>query len=139
METRIMNYCKIIIVGRLTKDPILSYTPNSQPVCEFGIATNRNWTSQDGTKQEEVLFVDCVMFGKRATAIREYCSKGDPLLIEGRLKLDTWQAQDGTNHSKHRVIVENFQFMGSPKDKPQGQPQEPQQAKPDVGDGDVPY
>jgi len=131
------NYNKIIIVGHLTKDPQLSYTPNQTQVVEFGIATNRNWTSQDGTKQEEVLFVDCVMFGKRAMAIREYCSKGDPLLIEGRLKLDTWQAQDGTNRSRHRVIVENFTFMGSPKDKPQ---QESQKAKPDVAnEDDVPF
>jgi len=130
------NYNKLIIVGHLTKDPVLSYTPNQTAVVEFGIATNRNWTGQDGQKQEEVLFVDCVMYGKRASAIREYCSKGDPLLVEGRLKLDTWQAQDGTNRSKHRVIVENFQFMGSPKDKPQ----EPQQAKPDVDeDPEIPF
>jgi len=135
-----MNYNKLIIVGHFTKDPVLSYTPNQTAVVEFGIATNRNWTGQDGTKQEEVLFVDCVMYGKRASAIREYCSKGDPLLVEGRLKLDTWQAQDGTNRSKHRVIIENFQFMGSPKDKPQGQPQEPQQARPDVGeDPEIPF
>ena len=112
------NYNKIIIIGHLTRDPELRYLPNQTQVVEFGIATNRNWTGQDGTKQEEVLFVDCVMFGKRATTIREYCSKGEPLLIEGRLKLDTWQAQDGTNRSKHRVIVENFSFMGSPKDAP---------------------
>jgi len=134
-----MDFNRIIIVGRLTKDPVLSYTPNSQPVCEFGIATNRKWVGQDGTKQEEVLYADCVCYGKRAPAIREYCSKGDPLLVEGRLKLDTWQAQDGTNRSKHRVIVENFQFMGSPKDNPQGQSQESQQAKPGVDEDDIPF
>lgn len=134
------NYNKIIIIGHMTRDPQLSYTLNQTAVCEFGIATNRNWTGQDGQKQEEVLFVDCVCYGKRSTAIREYCSKGDPLLIEGRLKLDTWQAQDGINRSKHRVIVENFQFMGSPKDKPQGQQQGSQQANPDVGeDLDIPF
>ena len=113
-----MNYQKLIIIGHLTKDPQLSYTPNETAVVEFGIATNRNWTNQAGQKQEEVLFVDCVMYGKRSSAIREYCSKGDPLLIEGRLKLDTWQAQDGTNRSKHRVIVENFTFMGGQRDAP---------------------
>jgi len=133
------NYNKIIIVGHLTKDPQLSYTPQQTAVVEFGIAANRGWTGQDGTKQEEVLFVDCVMYGKRASAIREYCSKGDPLLVEGRLKLDTWQAQDGTNRSKHRVIVENFTFMGSPKDKPHGRSQEQQQARPDVGEDDIPF
>jgi single-strand DNA-binding protein len=130
------NFQKLIIIGHLTRDPQLSYTPNQTAVVEFGIATNRNWIGQDGTKQEEVLFVDCVMYGKRATAIREYVSKGDPLLIEGRLKLDTWKDQEGNNRSKHRVIVENFQFMGSPKDKPQGS----QQAKPDVDeDPEIPF
>lgn len=126
------NFQKLIIVGHLTRDPILSYLPSQTEVVEFGIATNRKWKGQDGSEREEVLFVDCVMYGKRAPTMREYCSKGDPLLIEGRLKLDTWQAQDGTNRSKHRVIVENFTFMGKPKDKPQGQQQESQQAKPDV-------
>jgi len=134
------SFNKIILLGNLTRDPILSYLPSQVAVVEFGIAANRGWTGQDGTKQEEVLFVDCVMYGKRASAIREYCSKGDPLLIEGRLKLDQWQAQDGTNRSKHRVIVENFEFMGSPKDKPQGQSQGSQQAKPDDDDPEnVPF
>ena len=134
------NFQKLIIIGHLTRDPVLSYTPNQTEVVEFGIATNRKWTNQAGQKQEEVLFIDCVMFGKRSTAIREYCSKGDPLLVEGRLKLETWQAQDGSNRSKHKVIVENFTFMGSPKDKPQGQQQGSQQAKPAVDDyDDIPY
>ena len=131
-----MNYQKLIIIGHLTKDPQLSYTPNQTAVVEFGIATNRNWTNEAGQKQEEVLFVDCVMFGKRASAIREYCSKGDPLLIEGRLKLDTWQAQDGTNRSKHRVIVENFTFMGGQKDAPKAAPQ---QEKPVDDDPEIPF
>jgi len=129
------NYQKLIIIGHLTKDPVLSYTPNSTAVCEFGIATNRKWKGQDGREQEEVLFIDCVCFGKRGEAIQKYSLKGDPLLIEGRLNLDQWKAQDGSNRSKHRVIVENFQFMGSPKDKPQ----EPQQAKPDVDDENIPF
>ena len=124
------NYQKLIIIGHLTKDPVLSYTPNSTAVCEFGIATNRKWKGQDGREQEEVLFIDCVCFGKRGEAIQKYSLKGDPLLIEGRLNLDQWKAQDGSNRSKHRVIVENFQFMGSPKDKPQGQ----SRAAPDVDD-----
>ena len=127
------NYQKLIIIGHLTKDPVLSYTPNSTAVCEFGIATNRKWKGQDGREQEEVLFIDCVCFGKRGEAIQKYSLKGDPLLIEGRLNLDQWQAQDGTNRSKHRVIVENFQFMGSPKDKPQEQ-QGQSRAAPDVDD-----
>ena len=127
-----MNFQKLFIIGHLTKDPALSYTPNQAAVVEFGIATNRNWTGQDGQKKEEVLFLDCAMYGKRASVIREYCSKGDPLLIEGRLKLDTWQATDGTNRSKIRVIVENFEFLGERRDK-QG-PQNSQQKPPVVDD-----
>ena len=133
-----MNFQKLFIIGHLTKDPTLSYTPNKTAVVEFGIATNRNWTGQDGQKQEEVLFVDCVMYGKRASAIREYCSKGDPLLIEGRLKLDTWQAQDGTNRSKHRVIVENFEFLGTGERRDKGQ-QNSQPEQPVVDDDSIPF
>ena len=129
------SFNRVLLLGNLTRDPQLSYTPNSTAVCEFGIATNRKWKGQDGREQEEVLFIDCVCFGKRGEAIQKYSLKGDPLLIEGRLNLDQWKAQDGSNRSKHRVIVENFQFMGSPKDKPQ----EPQQAKPDVDDENIPY
>ena len=134
-----MNYNKIIIGGHLTRDPELRYLPNQTQVVEFGIATNRKWTGQDGQKSEEVLFVDCVMFGKRASTIREYCSKGDPLLIEGRLKLDTWQAQDGTNHSKHRVIVDNFEFLGTGERRDKGQ-QNSQPEPPVVDDkNEVPF
>jgi len=123
-----MNFNRIFIVGRLTRDPVLSYLPSQAQVVEFGIATNRKWVGQDGTKQEEVLYADCVCYGKRASTIREYCSKGDPLLIEGRLKLDTWQAQDGTKHSKHRVIVENFEFIGTGERRDK---QEPQNSQPE--------
>ena len=128
-----MNFNKIIIGGHLTKDPELRYLPNQTQVVEFGIATNRNWTGQDGQKQEEVLYADCVCYGKRASTIREYCSKGDPLLIEGRLKLDTWKAQDGTNRSKHRVIVENFEFLGTGERRDKGQ-QNSQPEQPVVDD-----
>jgi len=134
-----MNYNKIIIGGHLTKDPELRYLPNQTQVVEFGIATNRGWIGTDGRKQEEVLFVDCVMFGKRAPAIREYCSKGDPLLIEGRLKLDTWQAQDGTNRSKHRVIVENFEFIGTGERRDKQEPQNSQPEPPVVDDDSIPF
>ena len=118
------SYNRLILLGHLTRDPALSYLPSQTQVVEFGIATNRKWKDQDGTKQEEVLYVDCVCYGKRASAIREYCSKGDLLLVEGRLKLDTWKDADGNNRSKHRVIIDNFEFMstGEPKPKEQAKP-----------------
>jgi len=100
-------------MGNLTRDPQLSYTPNQTAVVDFGIATNRRWTGQDGSQREETCFVDCRMFGKRAEVINKYCKRGNPLFVEGRLTFDSWEAQDGTKRSKLRVTVENFEFISS--------------------------
>lgn len=102
---------RIFLMGNLTRDPQLSYTPNQTAVVDFGLATNRKWTGQDGSQREETCFVDCRAFGKLAENINKYMSKGRPLFIEGRLTFDSWTAQDGTKRSKHRVTVENFQFL----------------------------
>jgi len=107
------NFNKIILAGNLTRDPQLSYLPSQTAVIETGIAVNRKWKSQDGQEKTEVCFVDLKAFGKQAETINKYCKKGSALLIEGRLTFETWQGKDGTNHSKHRVIIENFQFIGS--------------------------
>ncbi len=106
------NFNKVLLMGNLTRDPQLSYTPNQTPVVDFGLATNRKWTGQDGSQREDTCFVDCRMFGKRAEVINKYCKKGNPLFIEGRLTFDSWEAQDGTKRSKHRVTVMNFEFLG---------------------------
>ena len=103
---------KIILLGNLTRDPQLSYLPSNTAVCEFGIAVNRKFKKQDGTQGEEVLFIDCQIFGKRADVINKYFKKGNPILVEGRLKLDQWQDQQGNNRSRHKVFVENFEFVG---------------------------
>jgi len=103
---------KIILLGNLTRDPQLSYLPSNTAVCEFGIAVNRKFKKQDGTQGEEVLFIDCQIFGKRADVINKYFKKGNPILVEGRLKLDQWQDQKGNNRSRHKVFVENFEFVG---------------------------
>jgi len=106
------SYNKVLLLGNLTRDPELRYTPNQTPVVEFGLATNRRWTGQDGQQREETCFVDCPMFGKRAEALNKYLRKGNPVFVEGRLTYDTWQAQDGTRRSKLRVTIEDFQFVG---------------------------
>jgi len=98
-------------MGNLTRDPQLSYTPSQTAVVDFGLAVNRRWTSRDGDKKEETCFVDCRAFGRTAENINKYMSKGRPLFVEGRLTFDSWTAQDGTKRSKHRVTVENFQFL----------------------------
>lgn len=108
-----MNFNRILLMGRLTRDVQISFTPNQTAVAEFGMATNRRWKSQGGDEKEEVLYVDCVMFGKRAEVLNRYIGKGDPLFVEGRLKLDQWTTQEGLNRSKIRVIVENFEFIST--------------------------
>jgi single-strand DNA-binding protein len=109
------NYNKVILLGRLTRDPQLTYTPTHTAIIDFGLATNRQWKGQDGSQREETCFVDCQMFGKRAEVINKYIHKGDPLFVEGRLKLDSWQDKEGNKRSRLRVFVENFEFMGGGK------------------------
>ena len=106
------NFNKVLLIGNLTRDPQLSYLPSETAVVDFGLAVNRRWTSREGEKKEETCFVDCRAFGRQAENINKYLSKGRPLLVEGRLTFDSWTAQDGTRRSKHRVTVENFQFLG---------------------------
>lgn len=105
------SYNKILLMGNLTRDPQLSYTPNQTAVVDFGLATNRRWTGQDGSQREETCFVDCRAFGRMAENINKYMSKGRLILVEGRLTYDTWTAQDGTKRSRHRVTVESFTFL----------------------------
>lgn len=107
------NYNKVILVGNLTRDPQLSYLPSQTPVVEFGLAVNRRWRGREGESREETCFVDCRAYGKQAETLNQYMKKGRPILVEGRLQFDTWEGKDGTTRSKHRVIVENFQFLGS--------------------------
>lgn len=106
------SYNKVILMGNLTRDPQLSYLPSQTAVVEFGIATNRTYKKQDGSQGEEVCFTECKMFGKRAEVINKYLHKGDQLFVEGRLRFESWQAQDGSKRSKLSVFVENFEFMG---------------------------
>ena len=114
------NLNKVLLMGNITRDPELKYMPNQTAVCDVSLAVNRTWTGQDGVKKEEVTFVDCSCFGKTAEILSKYKKKGDPLFIEGRLKLDQWEAQDGSKRSKMRVIIENFQFLNRGQGAPGG-------------------
>jgi len=107
------NFNKVMLLGNLTRDPQLSYTPSQTAVVDFGLAINRNWTGKDGEKKEETCFVDCRAFAKTAETINKYLTKGRPVFVEGRLSFSSWEAQDGSKRSKLRVTVENFQFIGS--------------------------
>jgi len=107
------NYNKVILVGNLTRDPQLSYLPSQMAVVEFGLAVNRRWKSQDNQQREDTCFIDCRAYGKQAETINQHLAKGRPVLVEGRLQYDTWEGKDGVKRSKHRVVVERFQFLGS--------------------------
>ena len=108
------NFNKVILAGNLTRDPELRYTPGGKAIAKFGLAVNRSWTNEAGEKKEEVLFVDIAAFARQAEVISQYFKKGKPILIEGRLKLDTWDdKQTGAKRSKHEVVLESFSFMDS--------------------------
>ncbi len=114
------NFNKVLLMGNLTRDPQLSYLPSQTAVVDFGLAVNRRWKSQDGENKEETCFVDCRAFGRLAENINKYLTKGRPLFIEGRLTFNSWTAQDGSKRSKHRVTVENFQFLPGGAAAPSG-------------------
>lgn len=101
-------------MGNLTRDPELRYTPKGTAVAKLGLAVNRTWKTETGETKEEVTFVDVDAFGRQAETIGQYCKKGRPLFIEGRLRLDTWDdKQTGQKRSKLGIVLESFQFLGS--------------------------
>ena len=107
------NFNKVILVGNLTRDPQLRYLPSQMAVVDFGLAVNHKYRTKNGEDREEVLFIDCSCFGKGAEIINQYCQKGKQLLVEGRLRYETWEdKQGGGKRSKHSVSVDNFQLMG---------------------------
>ncbi len=111
------NFNKIILCGNLTRDPVLRYLPSQMAVVDFGLAVNHKYRTKTGEEREEVLFIDVSAFGKQAEVINQYCTKGKQLLVEGRLKYDTWEdKQGGGKRSKHAVVLDNFQFVGGPRE-----------------------
>ena len=107
------NLNKVMLMGRLTRDPELRYTPQGTAVTDLGIAVNRVRGGRDGgERQEETTFVDVTAWMRQAEVICEYLHKGDPIFIEGRLTLDTWESREGEKRSKLKVVLESFQFIG---------------------------
>jgi len=108
------SFNKVILMGNVTRDPELRYTPKGMAIAKFGLAVNRVWRNEAGESKEEVTFVDIDAFGKQAETLGQYIKKGRALLVEGRLKLDQWDdKQSGQKRSKLGVILETFQFVGS--------------------------
>ena len=117
------NFNKVILAGNLTRDPELRYTPKGTAIAKIGLAINRKWKSETGEMKEETTFVDVDAFGKTAETIGQYLKKGRPILVEGRLRYQTWDdKQSGQKKSKLAVVMENFQFMDSGGGRGEGAP-----------------
>ena len=107
---------KVIMVGNLTRDLELRYAPSGTAIGNTGIATSRKFKSGTGESREEVCFVDITFFGRTAEIANQYLRKGSKVLVEGRLKYDTWDDQNGNRRSKHSITVESMQMLGSKND-----------------------
>ncbi|HEV2095753.1 MAG TPA: single-stranded DNA-binding protein [Chthoniobacterales bacterium] len=108
------SFNKVILLGNLTRDPEVRYTPKGSAVCDLGLAVNRQYSLDNGEKREEVTFVDVVLWARLAEIAGEYLKKGRPVFIEGRLQLDSWDdKQSGQKRTKLRVVGETMQLLGS--------------------------
>jgi len=113
-------YNKVILVGNLTRDLEVRYTQSGTAIGNTGLATNRKWKDQSGEQKEEVMFIDITFFGRTAEIANQYLRKGSKVLVEGRLVLEQWTAQDGTKRSKHSVTVQEMKMLGGRDDNPGG-------------------
>jgi single-strand DNA-binding protein len=112
---------KVLLIGNLTRDPDVRMMSNGRPVCNFGLALNRNYKDSEGNRKEEVTFVDVECFGPRAEAVAKFFTKGRSIFVEGRLKLDQWESKEGEKRSAIRVVLDNFEFVDSKQDVPSNQ------------------
>lgn len=104
---------KVILIGNLTRDPELRYTPAGRALCEVGMAVNRKYKLESGESREEVTYLDITFWGKQAEVVAKWMKKGRPLYVDGRLQMDTWDDKTtGQKRSKIRIVAEDFQFLG---------------------------
>lgn len=109
-------YNKIIIVGNLTRDVELKYLSNGTAVARIGLASNRKYKKQDGSMADETCFIDADLWGRTAEIANQYLKKGSQVLIDGRLRMETWVDKDGKNRSKHSITAESLQMLGKKGD-----------------------
>jgi len=108
------NLNKVMLIGNLTRDPELRVTPKGTAICQFSLAVNRKFRDEAGADREEVTYVDIEAWGKSGENIAKYCTKGRPLFVEGRLRLDQWEDKTTKEkRSRMKVVCDNFQFLGS--------------------------
>ena len=127
------NLNRVLLIGNLTRDPEVRYTPKGTPVTEIGLAVNRIYSGEDGEKKEETTFVDVTLWARQAEIAGQYLKKGRPVFIEGRLQLDTWDdKQTGQKRSRLRVVAENIQLLGSRQEREGSAPSDPYRRNPTV-------
>lgn len=109
------GYNRVVLMGNLTRDPALRQIASGTQVADMGLASNATYKRADGESVEKTCFVDIVAWGKQAETCSRFLKKGAPVLVEGRLEFDQWQAADGQKRSKLRVRVDRVQFLGGPR------------------------
>lgn len=135
---------KVVIVGNLTRDIEMKFTPSGLAVANTAIASTKKFKAQDGTQKEEVMFIDIAFFGRTAEVAQQYLRRGSKVLVEGRLKFDQWTDQNGQKRSKHSVSVESMQMLDSKSSGPTTTNEQPaktntQAMPPKVDDKDNPF
>ncbi|HEY7676580.1 MAG TPA: single-stranded DNA-binding protein [Candidatus Methylomirabilis sp.] len=133
------DFNKVILLGRLTRDPELRYTPAGSPVCNFDLAVNRSYTTQAGERRDEVCFITIVVWGKQAETCAEYLKKGRQTLVEGRLSQRSWETPEGQKRSKHEVVADRVQFLDARPAPGAGPAAEEELARPAPTDEEVPF
>jgi single-strand DNA-binding protein len=139
------SYNRVLLMGNLTRNPEIRYTPSGTAVADLGLAVNESFKNKAGETVEQTCFVDVVVWGRQAETAVEYLHKGSPVFVEGRLQLDQWESQQGEKRSKLRVRADRVQFLGSPGKgseygaAPASSEPHSDQTPPDVDDDDVPF
>jgi single-strand DNA-binding protein len=132
------HFNKVILVGNLTRDPEVRYTAHGTAVTTFGLAITHRYRQGDELK-EETCFVDCVTFGRQAETVGEYLQKGRPALVEGRLRWQSWETDEGQRRSKHTVLAERVQFLSSPARVRQEERETAEMSDPSPDTDDIPF
>lgn len=155
---------KVMLIGNLTRDPEMRYTPQGTAVCTFSVATNRSWTTDTGEKKDEVDFHNVVAWNKLAEICSQLLKKGRKVYVEGRLTTRSWQAQDGTQKQRTEVVISDMVILDKKDDagsadlgesmiesqvspdevpakaeKPKKVKEEPEEVSSDVGEEDIPF
>ena len=132
------SFNRVMLMGNLTRNPELRYTPSGNAVVDLGLAVNESYKNKAGESVEQTCFVDVVVWGRQAETANEYLQKGSPVFIEGRLQFDQWENQQGEKRSKLRVRAERVQFLNAGGAR-ESAPTPPPSPSAPLGDDDIPF